>query len=245
MNLLSTNAKLEKQNGIDYLVAGLSMAPHGIGGYQACESATSGCKSSCVLWFTGRTVMPKVRNAMIRRKQMFFEHRSGFLDLLRADINTIVRRAENRGLSPAVRLNVATDLDWSDFAAEFPNCTFYDYTKVRSRLLRSDWPPNYQLTYSLNERSHGRTVQSQLERGGNVAVVFSTRYFPQRGLIGDLPESWKLHGKHYRVIDGDRYDMRLRELDGSGIIVGLRFKGSLKRRQHAIENGFCIDAGHN
>ena len=84
MFLLSTNAKLEKRNGQQFLIAGLSLAPHGIGDYQLCPDATAGCKSACVLWFTGRTVMPMTRNAMKRRKNLFFENRDVFFDQLSA-----------------------------------------------------------------------------------------------------------------------------------------------------------------
>lgn len=240
MFLLSTNAKLEKRNGQQFLIAGLSLAPHGIGDYQVCPEATAGCKSACVLWFTGRTVMPMTRNAMKRRKNLFFENRELFLDQLRHDIAKHIRLANMAQVKTAVRLNVASDLDWSQFVTEFPQVSFYDYTKVKSRTLDENWPANYQLTYSLNERSRWQTTRAILERGKNVAAVFSTRYHPQSGRIDALPDSYRLNNREYQVIDGDVHDVRLQELDGSGVIVGLRFKGSLKRRAQAIKNGFCL-----
>lgn len=241
MNLLNTNTKLLKQNGNRYLIAGLTLAPHRIGGQQVCTHATEACMAACVLWFTGRTVTQSVRHAMIRRKRLLFENPVKFEALLRADIESHILAAENKRLTPTIRLNVASDLDWRQLIADYPEAKFYDYTKVRSRLFARK-PDNYELTYSLNERSSWQTARAQLSRGGNVAAIFSTRYHPQSGRIDPLPDSWTIGKREYQIVDGDVHDVRLRETDGSGVIVGLRFKGSLRRRQKAIERGFCLNA---
>ena len=238
--LLSTNSKTEKLNGIEYLIIGLSIAPHGKGGLgNVCADATPGCIKACVLWYTGRTVMPNTRKAMERRKALFFLDRELFLAILRKEIRSHIRKAQKLGLIPAVRLNVASDIDWREIAAEFPDCVFYDYTKVRSRMLesRSD---NYHLTYSHNERSAADFERSVLESGQNVAIVFDTPYNPQNGVYGILPKTWKIDGKRFRVVDGDRIDVRVPAIDGKGVIVGLRFKGSRARKLEAVKSGFCV-----
>ena len=53
MKLLSTNAKLQKTTGdaANYLVAGLTLAPHGLSGHQVCEGSSTGCRAACNLWF--------------------------------------------------------------------------------------------------------------------------------------------------------------------------------------------------
>lgn len=173
---------------------------------------------------------------MKRRKSLFFENRDVFFDQLRLDIAKHIRLAGKAKVKTAVRLNVASDLDWSQFVTEFPQVSFYDYTKVKARALDDTWPTNYQLTYSLNERSRWQTTRAILDRGKNIAAVFSTRYHPQSGRIDALPDSYRLNNRHYEVIDGDVHDVRLKKLDGSGVIVGLRFKGSLKRRALAMKN---------
>lgn len=243
--LLSTNTKLEKQNGIRYLVAGLSLAPHGLSDViDVCPQSTAGCRSSCVLWFTGRTVTQSVRAAMRRRTRWLATDRQGFLDALYRDIESHQQRAAALHLQPTIRLNVASDLDWAFVAADFPNVRFYDYTKVRGRLSRPDWPRNYELTYSANEHSDARYLGRLLAGGRNVACVFSTRYHPQSGRIDRLPETWRFgSGRAWRVVDGDTHDVRLRETDGAGNIIGLRFKGGLRRRAAAVRNGFCFDVG--
>ena len=180
---------------------------------------------------------------MIRRTRMLFEDSERFYDLLRADLAKFVGYCERLKLSPLFRPNVASDLDWSNLAAEFPTVQFYDYTKVRSRverIRRGRWPSNYELTYSVNEQSHHRTIGAYLRAGFNVAAVFDTDYFPQIGRIGELPDEWRFDGREWPVIDGDKHDMRLREIDGQGVVVGLRFKGSRKRMQAAIDNGFVF-----
>lgn len=238
--LLSTNAKTEKLNGVEYSILGLSIAPHGKGGLgNVCADATPGCIKACVLWYTGRTVMPNTRKAMERRKALFFLDRELFLSILRKEIKAHIREAQELGLIPAVRLNVASDIDWREFAAEFPECVFYDYTKVRSRMLepRSD---NYHLTYSHNEKSSADFERSVLESRQNIAIVFDTPYNGQKRIYGALPKTWKIDGKRFRVVDGDRIDVRVPAIDGKGVIVGLRFKGSKSRKLEAIESGFCV-----
>lgn len=240
MNLLNTNTKLLKTiANWQYLVAGLTIAPHNIGGHNVCEASTAACRAACVLWWTGRTVTKPVRDAMIRRKTLLFSNPKEFERLLRQDLERLIAKAEKAALKPACRLNVASDLDWRHIIEDYPQISFYDYTKVKRRLKHN--LPNYQVTYSYHERSPWQTTRAQLERGSNVAAIFSTRYHPQSGTIGKLPDSWTIANREYPVIDGDSHDVRLSALDGSGVIVGLRFKGSLKRRLRAINAGFCLN----
>lgn len=239
-SLIGSNTKLAKQSGKKYLIAGLSLAPHRRGPENVCPEAGY-CSAVCNLWFSGRTVTRPVREAMIRRSQLLFDDPSNFRELLNSDLDRFVRRAQDSGLMPLFRPNVASDLDWSQLAASHPQVLFYDYTKVRSRLSiirRGAWPSNYELTYSVNERSHHRTIGSYLRSGHNVAAVFDTDYCPSVGRIGRLPDSWRFDGREWKVVDGDKHDIRLREVDGSGVVVGLRFKGSRRLLGQAIDRGF-------
>ena len=190
--LIGSNTKLAKQSGIEYLIAGLSLAPHRRGPANVCPEAGY-CSAVCNLWFSGRTVTRPVREAMLRRTQLLSEDPARFRQLLESDIERFASHASVKGLIPLFRPNVASDLDWSDLARSYPSVKFYDYTKVRSRLsaIRNDsWPENYQLTYSVSERSHHRTIGSFLRAGYNVSAVYDTDYFPSVGRIGRLPESW-------------------------------------------------------
>lgn len=120
---------------------------------------------------------------------------------------------------------------------------FYDYTKIRARYRRyldGKLPANYALTFSRHEKHHTATIRSFLERGGNVAQVFDVDYYPAVGRIGELPTSTRIHGRNYRVIDGDRHDVRLPSIDGRGVVIGLRLKGTNAAKSRARSNGFAL-----
>jgi hypothetical protein len=124
-------------------------------------------------------------------------------------------------VKPAVRLNGTSDLPWIAMllAPEFPDVTFYDYTKLPRPYLRVR--ANYSITFSYSGHNLAESLDA-LSHGVNVAAVFNVR----KG--EPLPESW--HG--YPVIDGDLHDLRF--LDSRGVIVGLRPKGSLARKPSAF-----------
>ena len=244
--LISTNTKLDKAppevKRARFLTYGLAIAPHLRSGYDVCESAGF-CSAVCNLWFAGFTTYDSVRQAMIRRAQLLFERPELFRELLDSDLTKFVAWCAKRRIRPAFRPNIASDLDWRDLADNWPTIRFYDYTKVRSRLdevKRGQWPENYHLTYSVNERSHHRTVSSYLDSGHNVAQVFDTEYLPSIHRIGKLPDSWTFSGREYAVLDGDRHDYRLPEFDGEGTIIGLRFKGGRKLLPEARNRGFVF-----
>ena len=86
-----------------------------------------------------------------------------------------------------------------------------EFVKIRSRFRRylaGELPNNYALTFSRHEKHHHATIWSFLRRGGNVAQVFDVPYHPQSGKYGKLPESIRLHGESFPVIDGDLHDRR-------------------------------------
>ena len=235
MKLLTTNTKLLKSRGSKYKVLGLALAPHSIGGTKVCPHSTAGCRSACNLWFAGRTVMEPVRDAMIRRKQWLASDGVGFQDQLHKEIELHEKYCRRTGLTPVVRLNVASDLDWRSVIAAHPGTTYYDYSKVLSRA-KGEWLDNYQITYSRNEKSSEDEMVGLLESGRNVAVVFDVAYLPQQGILGKLPKTWFGH----KVVDGDKHDVRLREVDGRGVVVGLRLKGGTKARENARRSGFAV-----
>lgn len=238
--LLNTNAKLSKPVR-GYAITGLSLAPHSLSGLvNVCIAATVACRAACVLWFAGRSNFDSVRAAMIRRTKFFVENREEFEATLCKNIRAFARSCVRNNVKPAVRCNVASDVDWSHIARQFPNVTFYDYTKVRSRLFRADWPKNYQLIYSWNENTTPKFAREVLERGHNVAMVFDVLYNPQARKFGALPAYVVLDGKRVKVVDGDRHDLRLRRCDGRGVVVGLRLKGKNATKQIARDMKFAV-----
>ena len=80
------------------------------------------------------------------------------------------------------------------------------------KFARGEYPPNYHLTYSLNEDNYNKAIEV-LKNGGNVAVVFRK----------DLPQNFN----GYKVINGDEHDLRY--LDEKNVVVGLKAKGKAKK----------------
>lgn len=210
------NPKTAKSTGYGYLTGILHLAPHTQSGYQVCPSATDGCSSAC-LYFQGRGSMDSVQEARIRKTRTFFENRAEFMADLAKDIASIVRRAQKNNLKPCVRLNGTSDIRWerTGIMEQFPNVTFYDYTKIKNR---KRLPKNYSLTFSRSEATTNDEWRQAIDDGMNVAVVFRNT----------LPERWHFNWEEsVPVIDGTTHDLRF--LDPKPCIVGLTAKGSAKK----------------
>jgi hypothetical protein len=130
----------------------------------------------------------------------------------------LVKKADAEGKIPCIRLNGTSDLGWEGLArqimAEFPNVQFYDYTKVKPRMLKfcqGKMPANYHLTFSRSE-TNWEDCKEVLKAGGNVAAVFYKQ----------LPKDYE----GYTVVDGDLSDLRF--LDSKNVIVGLKAKGKAR-----------------
>jgi hypothetical protein len=213
---VSADAKTIKGKKYGYLTGILYLAPSDISGINVCAKATNGCKAGC-LFTAGRAGMfPKINEARIRKTHELFSDRQAFLNQLRRDIETLLRKAERDKLIPCVRLNGTSDLPWLALilAEEYPNVQFYDYTKLPKAYARTR--PNYHLTFSHSESNLADCLDS-LQHGVNVAVVFDTKRNKP------LPEQW--HG--FPVTDGDTSDLRF--TDSQGVVIGLRAKGKAKK----------------
>jgi hypothetical protein len=243
--LLSVNAdaKTTKGQGMGYLTGILYLAPHQSARIRSrsgeivnvCPFATK-CKAPCLV-SAGRGAMSNVQRGRVRKTRLLFKDRAGFVSSLGKDIGALVRKAERQGMTPTARLNGTSDLGWESYGimGQYPDVQFYDYTKSPARMRRylaGKMPPNYHLTFSWSG-TNASDCADILQRGGNVAVPFST----PKGR--PLPELWSIPGvgfKRYRVIDGDKTDLRF--LDPRGVIVGLRAKGKAKHDA----SGFTVTA---
>ena len=107
-------------------------------------------------------------------RRWLFSDPLSFHKCLDRELQLLERRADRQGKTAYCRLNVASDLDWSRTVERFPRIRFYDYTKVRSRLRKAidgQWPSNYLLTLSYNEKLDENTMRAALWAGLNVSVV--------------------------------------------------------------------------
>lgn len=237
----SSNAKLSKNLGVNdqWQTSILYLSPSDSSGLtdrsgrrvNLCPAASAGCKSAC-LNTAGRGVMSSVQLGRLRKTKLYVEDRAEFNRQLISDLETISRRQQRSGIKQAVRLNGTSDIAWEDHAVlrdgveyrgvpqAFPELQFYDYTKLVTRVTRSQLD-NYHLTFSRSEVNDRATrYLNHMHWNVNIAIVF----------LDKLPDC--LGGRV--VIDGTAHDMRF--LDPPGAIVGLLAKGKAKRD----DTGFAI-----
>jgi hypothetical protein len=132
-----------------------------------------------------------------------------------------IQRAEKKALRTSIpalfRLNGTSDLDFSEVIRANPLSSFYDYTKVLSRV-RKNTLPNYHLTYSGSMFS----VASKLALGKAIEARYNTVVaFNTKGLTG---ESVALGDAMAGLYNMDNTD--LRPLDPKGALGALKRKGS-------------------
>ncbi len=207
------NYKTVKGQRRGYLTGILYLHPHISFGFNLCPMAeAAGCHEIC-LHHAGRGQMVSVQAGRLRKTWLFHNERDWFMRQLYLDIEALVRKAEREGLTPCVRLNGTSDLDWEKLLyrgkplmAWFPLVQFYDYTKI-PRLPKHT---NYHLTFSYSPTpAFAKTVRKAERLRMNMAVVFQKR----------VPIIWN----NKDVIDGDDTDLRF--LDPPGAIIGLKAKG--------------------
>ena len=240
MRLLNQgNAKTLKGEVLGYRTFGLHLSPANKSGFNVCQWASSGCRAAC-LDTAGRGCMSNVQNSRINKTKRFFKDNFGFMSDLRTEIAKAIISAVKKQMIPCFRLNLTSDVPWENVRKgrtvnpqlvrplnvmeEFPNVSFYDYTKGFTRMmawLNGKMPDNYHLTFSRSEETSDDRIKKILSLGGNVAVVFRK----------ELPKTYL----GYPVVNGDENDLRFK--DPKGVIVGLVEKGLAKKD----ETGFVVE----
>jgi hypothetical protein len=232
---VEADAKTEKGTDAGYLTGVLYLAPATAASeaygkpVNVCAHASEGCTAAC-LYTSGRAkIFETVNRARVQRTVAFLRDRQAFLTALAAEVQAIVKTAARRGLTPAIRLNGTSDLDFHRFKwtapdgtvyrslmDAFPDVQWYDYTKSPKRAedyAAGRLPSNYDVTFSLSEENDAN-ARKALEAGLRVAVVFDR--------AEGLPETFD----GYPVVDGDKTDLRF--LDPGAVVVGLKAKGEAK-----------------
>ena len=218
--------KNKKIKGLDkYRILRLNLAPYNLSGYQVCPMASVGCAKAC-LHTAGNPIFQKQKDlGRINRTRWYFLDRPTFMQQLFKDLKNHEIFCDKNNLIPVSRLNTTSDIPFEiyNIFSMFPKIQFYDYTKIPKRVykyLNKEYPPNYHLTFSLNE-SNKDDAFNILKSGGNVAIVFRKQ----------LPETYN----GYTVVNGDEHDLRF--LDPQNVIVGLKAKGKAK----SDYSGFVLD----
>jgi len=219
---IATDAKTKKGVGAGYLTGIMYLAPASLSGLNVCPKSSAGCRLAC-LFSAGRGRFYSITRARTIKTLAYHLDAPRFVQTIKKSIKSLLVKAKNKGMIPAVRLNGTSDILWernSDIIQSFPDLTFYDYSKVTKRIDFSI-PSNYHLTFSLSE-SNDLDAARVLQRGYNVAAVFRD---------SNLPSTFM----GFPVINGDTTDLRF--LDQHGVIVGLKAKGKAKKDQ----SGFVRD----
>ena len=225
----SGNPKTDKNQSVEGLenivVLHLNLAPADLSGYNVCPMASQGCKSACLHTAGNPVFQAQKDKGRINRARFYMQDRDKFMTQLTRELVNFVKWCDKNKKIGVVRLNTTSDISWENYNLfeKFPMLQFYDYTKIQKRALkfaRGEYPPNYHLTYSLNEDNYDRAVEV-LNEGGNIAVVFRK----------NLPDTFM--GK--KVVNGDLHDLRY--LDPKNVVVGLKAKGKAKTDY----SGFVMD----
>lgn len=225
MRLLSLSYKIILSNkfGAGYHTRIMYLAPYKISGKNFCPAASDGCIKGC-LYKSGMGYYSNVQASRIARSKFFIENQEEFLAQLDWEIKCLEKVCRRKKLKLAIRLNGTSDLPWENIGGIIqnnPGIQFYDYTKVRSRMMNfldNKMPENYHLTYSMSENNLQNCLDV-LEYGGNVAMVFGST---EKKEVRKFPFQFLGH----QIFNGDEHDLRF--LDPKNKIIGLWAKGEAK-----------------
>lgn len=220
IGMVNNSTKHEKAYQFNEMVYTIYLSPANKSGYEVCPMRTKECTLLC-LDESGRNRMDsklnRINESRIKKTKLFFEDREFFVRWVIDEIKQGIKKAKDLGYEFSVRLNNTSDISPELFYINdngvkknllqiFPDIQFYDYTKVRNRFKLLDKYPNYDLTFSYSGENMEDCIDV-LSDGDRVAMVFK-----------NVPETFL----GYRVVDGDKYDMRYR--DDKDVIIGLKFK---------------------
>ena len=214
MKLLDTNGgntKLRKNNkDINIRVAGLSLYP--IDTRICAFQDIAQCKGPCLSDSGFAKVYESVNQARMAKTDLYLNERKKFIELLKYELTNFERLCLKQSVTPYVRLNVISDIQYELKAngcipQSFPNINFFDYTKIAKRLGKT--PDNYELMFSYsNAPAYQQSVRKALKTDVPISVVF----------FGNMPN--RFMGKE--VVDGDSSDIV--NLGYKNKIVGLKYK---------------------
>jgi len=221
INILGESYKTEKgldeqafDDAVGRLTAVVYLAPAFLSGREVCIKRTDECTTLCLGITSGRMVMTPVQEAMVWKTALRFGAPDLYFTLLCIEIKALVKKAKKLGLAPRVRLDGTSDLgDAEKLCALFPECGFYEYTKVARRAHRwLDKHPNLRVALSFTGYNKTECIE-YINMGGVVAVAT------------DLTRHDAKPATHWgiNVIDGDKHDDV--SADPRGSIRMLSWKG--------------------
>jgi len=257
---IDANPKTVKGQKLGYMTAVLYLAPYLTSGYNVCPMAKiAGCWRDCLnvqgrggMKVGGKRIRTKagmvpsndIQRARIQRTKFWVEDRPEFCKQLVKEIDAFLKRAKRKGLTPVIRLNGMSDIQWEriDIAHElgtgagmtifgmYPDVQFYDYTKIAKRFRRK-LPANYHLSLSYsdaNEKYAASCWEAHGQHGASLVMVYRTK------LDITNARTWYQECR-VNFVDGDAHDLRF--LDPAKSIVALKAKGTARHDK----SGFVLD----
>lgn len=220
------STKLMHNQRYNMLTYGLYLASSDASGINVCPKSDM-CRDACLVG-SGYAKIDALagNNTVIRsriiRTRLFFANRPIFMRLMMMEINRGINKAKRMGYDFSIRLNCTSDISPVCFTYNgknilelYPDVSFYDYTKVRSRWKVARKYPNYYVTFSRDGSiENEKECIDYLNMGGTVAVVFGVTD------VNSLPKKWK----GFDVLVGDDYDYRPWDALTGKSIVGLYYK---------------------
>lgn len=206
--------------GIMYLTPSEKLCP---------AAVAADCLNDC-LFSAGRGKFSSVQRGRLNKTRLLEQYPDIAMIALWKSINGLMLKAAKKGLSPVVRLNGTSDIDWTTKLLDgktlfqhFPDVQFYDYTKRVNIIRKASFIPNYHITASYSSSSAYTSIMNKMMvTDANVAVVFD----------GDQPTEFL----GLPVIDGDESDLRFLDSEEhkGRVVVGLTAKGDAKGSDSAL-----------
>ena len=215
------SVKTDKGTKKGVLTMPIYMSPHREGGKNMCAGASAGCIRACLGHSSGHMRFDMQRRARIAKTMFFQLYPDEFLAQYNDEIEAHARRAQRADKLAAYRGNGSTDIRWEKYGIPqaHPDKQFYDYTKHTAKA-RADRPDNYQLTFSVSERSNSLNMaRDWLDSGANAAIVVagqSCKVKDAKAAAARLIESGFLG---YPCIDGDETDIRFDDPAGHWVVL--------------------------
>jgi hypothetical protein len=221
IKILGASYKTEKslnedafEDATGRLSAVVYLAPADLSGRDVCPGRTNECTILCLGRTSGRMVMTPVKQSMVWKTALRFGAPDLYFTLLCIEIKALIKKARKLGLAPRVRLDGTSDIgDSEKLCGLFPDCGFYEYTKIARRANRwLDRMDNLHVALSFTGYNKPDCID-YTNRGGVVAVVT------------DLTRHDAKPSTHWGidVIDGDKHDDV--SADPRGSIRMLSWKG--------------------
>lgn len=245
LKVLGASVKTESSKGKKVLTGVAYLSPATESGYDTCHNASDECREACLVK-SGQLGMTPALNSRLWKTALALGAPRLFRALVERETESLRKRAEKEGYTPAVRLDGTSDLGLGAVYARGSGVMHYDYTKSAERALRyarGEYAPNYHVTFSFSGHNLAESL-NVLRAGGNVAVAFDALPgIKGRREAEPLPATWQ----GYPVIDGDYLNGDARFLDPRGVVVGLRLKAPEGKRDEiaAAAGAFLQSAQQN